>query len=102
MISPTIDELISSLCWRQSPFLCCMATCARTICALRQGRLYLFDWPAITAGRAEWDMVAFARSVTVEGGVAPEQVMAWYAEEFPVDAAVVDSSIAFWFAFFAN
>lgn len=67
-----------------------------------QGRLYLFDWPAITVGRAEWDFVAFAQSVTVEDGVAPEQVMAWYAERFPVDEAVVDSSIAWWFAFFAQ
>ena len=67
-----------------------------------KGRLYLFDWPAITVGRGEWDMVAFAQTVTVEGGVLPEQVMAWYGEKFPVAVAAVDASIAWWFVYFAD
>src|SRR5690606_7911827 len=66
------------------------------------GRLYLFDWPAITVGRPEWDVVAFAQTVTVEGGVAPEQVMSWYAEKFPADPRTVDCSIAWFIAFFAD
>lgn len=65
-------------------------------------RLSLFDWPAITVGRPEWDMVAFAQTVTVEGGPQPETVLAWYGETFPVDAGAVDGALAWWFTFFAD
>jgi fructosamine-3-kinase len=64
-------------------------------------RLYLFDWPSISVGRPEWDMVAFAQSVTVDKGPLPEQVMAWYGELFPVNNAAVECALAFWFTFFA-
>jgi fructosamine-3-kinase len=67
-----------------------------------RGRLALFDWPAITLGRPEWDLVAFAQTVTVEGGPAPEQVMTWYAEQFPLDEAAVDAALAWWLTFFAE
>jgi fructosamine-3-kinase len=68
----------------------------------RQGELRLFDWPAITVGRAEWDTVAFAQSVTVEGGIAPERVMEWYGEIFPLEEAAVEAALAWWFVYFAH
>lgn len=57
--------------------------------------LRLVDWPHVGAGPPEEDAVAFAQSVTTEGGPRPEQVITWYAERiavrpFALDAAVVD------------
>jgi len=69
---------------------------------LTQGRLRLFDWPAVAVGPAEWDLVPFAQSVTVEGGVEPERIIAWYGERFPVTAEALDASIAWWTAYFAD
>lgn len=69
---------------------------------LTKGRLRLFDWPAVSFGPAEWDIVPFAQSITVEGGVEPEQVIAWYGERFPVNTEVLDASIAWWTAYFAD
>src|SRR2546421_10318094 len=67
-----------------------------------QRRLYLFDWPAITVGRPEWDIVAFAQSVTVEGGPSSEQVMTWYEEQFPLKGNAVECALAWWLTFFAD
>ena len=64
--------------------------------------LYLFDWPAITVGRPEWDIVAFAQSVAVEEGPAPEQVMAWYGEKNSLNNDAVECALAWWLTFFAN
>src|SRR2546421_9461770 len=64
-----------------------------------QRRLYLFDWPAITVGRPEWDIVAFAQSVTVEGGPSSEQVMTWYEEQFPLKGNAVECALAWWLTF---
>lgn len=101
LASPTIGELMNGSVLAMEPFALLHGDLRSDNLRFRQGRLYLFDWPAITVGRAEWDMVAFAQAVTVEGGPLPEQVMTWYAEEFPVDAAAVESALAWWFAFFA-
>jgi hypothetical protein len=46
--------------------------------------LRLVDWPHVGVGPPEEDVVAFAQSVTTEGGPLPEQVMDWYAERVPV------------------
>lgn len=67
-----------------------------------RGRLSLFDWPSITVGRPEWDIVGFAQSVTVDGGPLPEQVLAWYSEQLPLSPAAVESVLAWWLMFFAN
>jgi hypothetical protein len=68
---------------------------------LRGGRLALFDWPWAGVGRPEFDVVAFAQSVTVEGGAAPERIVAWYAERLPLRAAALDAAVAWLAAFFA-
>ncbi len=66
------------------------------------GRLYLFDWPHVGAGPAEFDAAAFAQSITVEGGPEAEQVMAWYAERAPLRPEVLDASVAAIAGFFAH
>ncbi|HEU5367030.1 MAG TPA: phosphotransferase, partial [Ktedonobacterales bacterium] len=65
-------------------------------------RLALFDWPSISVGRPEWDIVGFAQSVTIEGGPLPEQILAWYSEQLPLSPAAVESALAWWLMFFAD
>lgn len=67
----------------------------------RRGRLALFDWPFAEVGRPEFDLAAFAQSVTVEGGPDPEQIVAWYAERLPLRAEALDAMVAWLAAFFA-
>jgi hypothetical protein len=64
--------------------------------------LRLFDWPFATCGSPEWDLVEFAQSVTVEGGVAPEKVVEWYAERLPVNTGALDSAISGFAGFLAD
>ncbi len=66
------------------------------------GRLSLFDWPSAEVGRPEFDVVAFAQSVTVEGGVDPEQVVAWYGERLAPRPDALDAAVAWLAAFFAD
>jgi hypothetical protein len=66
------------------------------------GRLCLFDWPFAEVGRPEFDLVEFAQSITVEGGVGPEQFVAWYGERLAVDPDAVDVAVAWLAAFFAD
>lgn len=66
------------------------------------GRLRIFDWPNACAGPVEFDAAAFAQSVTCEGGPAPEQLIAWYAERLPLREAVLDRAVAAIAGYFAN
>ncbi|MCC6457674.1 MAG: phosphotransferase [Caldilineaceae bacterium] len=100
--SPTIHALLQQQTLTLEPHALLHGDLRSDNLRYGKGKLYLFDWPAISVGRPEWDTVAFAQSVAVEGGPSPDQVMAWYAEKFPVDAAVLDYSIAYWLAFFAR
>jgi hypothetical protein len=65
-------------------------------------RLVLFDWPFAAAGPAELDVVAFAQGVAAEDGPAPEQVLGWYEEVFPLRAREIDASIAGIAGYFAD
>jgi hypothetical protein len=65
-------------------------------------RLRLFDWPHLGIGPAEYDVAAFAQSVTAEGGVEPEAIMGWYAERAPVRSNVLDAAVAGLAGFFAD
>jgi hypothetical protein len=67
-----------------------------------RGRLFLFDWPSAEVGRPEFDVVAFAQSVTVEGGVAPEQVVVWYGERLVLRPDALDAAVTWLAAFFAD
>jgi hypothetical protein len=66
------------------------------------GRLYLFDWPHVGVGPPEFDAAAFAQTVPIEGGPTEEEVMAWYAEAWPVDPAALDAAVASIAGYFAN
>lgn len=101
-ISPTIDHFMGASALREGPFAILHGDLRSDNLRFVQKKLYLFDWPAITVGRPEWDMVAFAQSVTVEDGPSPEQVMAWYGERFPLNNDAVECALAFWLTFFAH
>ena len=66
---------------------------------LQDGRLRLFDWPAVEIGPVELDVVAFAQSITVEGGPPPERCLAWYGR--PLRPDVVDVMLVWLIGFFA-
>lgn len=66
---------------------------------LQDGRLRLFDWPAVEMGPVELDVVAFAQSISVEGGPPPEQCLRWYGAALRPD--VVDVTLVWCIAFFA-
>lgn len=66
---------------------------------LQHGQLRLFDWPAVSVGPVEVDVVAFAQSITVEGGPTPEQCLAWYGA--PLRQDVLDVALIWCVAFFA-
>jgi hypothetical protein len=67
-----------------------------------RGRLSLFDWPWAEVGAPEFDLAAFAQSITVEGGPDPERFVAWYGERLPVRADALDALLAWLAAFFAD
>ena len=69
---------------------------------LVNGRLKLFDWPYVNWGAAEYDLVEFAQSVTVDGGPLPEQVVEWYGQRYPVDPEMLTAYISWFCAFFAT
>lgn len=101
-IAPTIDRLLNQTALREGPYAILHGDLRSDNLRFTGGRLCLFDWPAITVGRPEWDMVAFAQSVTVEGGPAPEQIMAWYGEQFSVNTHAVECALAWCFTYFAD
>jgi aminoglycoside phosphotransferase (APT) family kinase protein len=68
------------------------------------GRVYFVDWPHALVGAAWLDAVAFAPSVTMQGGPEPEEILARWpggpqAESAAVDAAI--ASVAGFFTYFA-
>lgn len=69
---------------------------------LLDGRLRLFDWPHVAVAPPEFDLAAFAQSVTVDGGPTPEQIVAWYAEVASVRIEVVDAAVAAVAGYFAE
>ena len=64
--------------------------------------LRIFDWPWACVGPPEFDLAAFAQSVTGEGGPDPEQLSAWYSEVHPLDDALLTASVAGLSGFFAD
>ena len=101
-ISPTIDRLMQQPALREGPYAILHGDLRSDNLRFTRGRLYLFDWPAITVGRPELDIVAFAQSVTVEGGPSPEQVMTWYGEHFPLNNNAIECALAWWLTYFAD
>jgi hypothetical protein len=68
----------------------------------RDGRLYLLDWPHARIGPPEFDLAAFAQSVTAEGGPEPETLIAWYAERADVRDGAIDAAVSACASYFAN
>jgi fructosamine-3-kinase len=101
-ISPTIENVMRQPTLKKGAYAILHGDVRSDNLRFRQGQLYLFDWPSTTLGRPEWEMVAFAQTVTVEGGSSPEQVMAWYEEEFPLNSDAVACALAWWLTFFAH
>lgn len=101
-IAPTIEHVLRQSALKEGAYTILHGDLRSDNLRFRQGQLYLFDWPSISLGRPEWDMVAFAQSVTVEGGPPPEQVMAWYSERFPSNPQAVECALAWWLTFFAR
>jgi fructosamine-3-kinase len=101
-IAPRIETTMHHPALMSEPFALLHGDLRSDNLRFARQRLYLFDWPAITVGRPEWDMVAFAQTVTVEGGPQPETILAWYGETFSLDPGAVDGALAWWFTFFAD
>jgi hypothetical protein len=64
--------------------------------------LRIFDWPFASVGPHEFDLAAFAQSVSAEGGPLPERVAAWYAELLPLRPRVLRASLAGISGYFAD
>lgn len=101
-IAPTIDHLMKQSTLREGPRAILHGDLRSDNLRFTRRQLYLFDWPSITVGRPEWDVVAFVQSVTVEGGPSPEQMMAWYGESFSLDSDAVACALAWWLTFIAD
>jgi fructosamine-3-kinase len=101
-VSPIIENVMQKSALREGTHALLHGDLRSDNMCFHQGKLRLFDWPSITLGRPEWDMVAFAQTVTVEEGPSPEQIMKWYGECFPLDADAVECALAWWLTFFAH
>ncbi len=101
-ISPKIQQLTAHTILHQEPLAIVHGDLRSDNLRVRGKQLTLFDWPAITVGRPEWDLVAFAQTVEIEGGPGPEQIINWYSEKAPLESAAIDSSLAWWLTFFAE
>lgn len=64
--------------------------------------LRIFDWPFPSVGPHEFELAAFAQSITSEGGPACESVVAWYSEVLPVREPELIGSVAGIAGYFAD
>ena len=68
-----------------------------------QGKvLRLFDWNFACAGPNEMDVVAFAQTITAEGGPEPERFVAEYDLLLPLRTTALEASIAGAAGYFAD
>jgi len=65
------------------------------------GRLRIFDWPFVCVGPPSFDVVAFAQSITCEGGPLPEVGMEAYCAHLALDEDEVDAGMAAIAGYFA-
>ena len=69
---------------------------------LHNGRLRIFDWNFASVGPPEFDLAAFAQSITAEGGPRPEEFAVAYAGILEVRPAAISASIAAIAGYFAT
>src|SRR5579859_3367613 len=84
--APLLSRVTSSLVTSAGPCALLHGDIRSDNLRLVQGGACLFDWPEARVGPHEFDLTEFAQSVTVESGIEPEQVIAWYSERQAVDA----------------
>lgn len=99
---PILAEAAAALPDAPGPFALLHGDIRSDNLRLREGRPVFFDWPHAVVGAPEYDLVEFAQTVTVEGGPEPELVVAEYARHLEVRGPVLDASIAWLAAFFAD
>jgi len=63
--------------------------------------LRIFDWPRLSTGPVEFDVAAFAQSITCEGGPPPEAFAEAYSSALPMRPAALRASIAAVSGYFA-
>jgi hypothetical protein len=69
---------------------------------LQGNLLRIFDWPFACVGPPEFDLAAFAQSVTSEGGPESEQIVAWYSEVRSADPRMLAASVVALSGYFAD
>ena len=69
---------------------------------LRGRLLRIFDWNFAAVGPHEFEVVAFAQSIAMEGGPEPERIAAEYARTLPLRDRVLDASLAGIAGYFAD
>ena len=99
---PVLRELERGLARVRPPFALLHFDTRSDNIRIAKDRLRIFDWPYPSVGPAEFDVTAFAQSVAVEGGPAPERVLDWYEEVLPLRAGAVDASLAGIAGYFAD
>ncbi len=102
MALPTLQAVADSAADLPGPYALLQSDTRSDNLRFTGGRLYLFDWPFIEVGRPEFDLVALAQSVTVDGGPEPEQVIAWYGERLALRSDALDAAVCWLAAFFAD
>ncbi len=101
-VIPILSELTQNLAALPGPYVLLHGDIRSDNLSLVNGQLKLFDWPAATDGPLEWDLVHFAQSVTVEGGVEPEIVIGWYSEYSSVNQPALNAALAWMTGFLAD
>jgi hypothetical protein len=99
---PVLRDLERGLTRARPPFALLHFDTRSDNIRIAKDRLRIFDWPYPSVGPAEFDVTAFAQSVVVEGGPAPERVLGWYEEVLPLRAGAVDASLAGIAGYFAD
>ena len=99
---PLLVEGERRLAWLGRPFALIHIDTRSDNIRLQGERLRIFDWPFASVGPAEFDLAAFAQTVTAEHGPTVERVLAWYEEILPLRPAAVDASIVGIAGYFAD
>jgi Ser/Thr protein kinase RdoA (MazF antagonist) len=99
---PVLRDLERGLARARPPFALLHFDTRSDNIRIAKDRLRIFDWPYPSVGPAEFDVTAFAQSVPVEGGPAPERVLGWYQDVLPLRPSVVDASLAGIAGYFAD
>jgi len=99
---PTLRRAERSLARAREPFVLMHFDTRSDNVRLERDLLRIFDWPFASVGPHEFDLAAFAQSITSEGGPAPDAVVDWYADVLTVRRPVLVGSVAGIAGYFAD